>query len=122
MWEVPRSASSHLRIFCFAAALVLTVGVMGTIKVLATPEAYEWVMNSDSPAVQLVLDAASSYVRSGFTDEKQGEAICFMKANRFCLRLWRAESPDADSFVIITHNPLIKMCELFKMAFPITLP
>lgn len=92
---------------------------MGNIKVVATPEAYEWVMNSDSPAVSLVLDAAFSYARQGFTDEEDGHAICFKNAPRLCLRIRRAQPPEEESFVIISHRLFGSVGEMLAKAFPI---
>lgn len=93
---------------------------MEVIKVVATPEAYEWVMNSESEAVRMVLDAAFSYVHKGFTDEEDGQAICFKYAPRLCLRIIRAQSPKEESIVIISHRVFGSLSEMLKSSIPMT--
>jgi hypothetical protein len=101
---------------------MIPVEIMGTIKVVATPEAYELVMSSDSPAVRLILDEAFSFAHKGFTSEIHGQTHCYLGAERahyFYLRFCCANSPDEDSFVIIANSHRGNVWDILDNSFPI---
>jgi hypothetical protein len=90
---------------------------MGNIKVVATPEAYEWVMNSQSEEVEYVLERARSFVQNGLKDKTDKHLVGFSHVPCLCLRFHQAQSQDEDSFVIITTKGLARVNDLLTASF-----
>lgn len=91
------------------------------IKVVATPQAYEVIMNADSPGVHRLIDWAFHFMRCGIESEEHGTAMAFPDAPLY-FRIFHARSSNEHPTIIITHDIIIDdVAETLETALPLDL-
>jgi hypothetical protein len=92
-----------------------------SVRVLATPEAYEVMMKFETPIARRILDEIFAYVNRGFSDDRNGLAVLFPDSPPY-FRVFHSPSPDEPSTVLITNKIVFDdLEEVLESCLPVSI-
>lgn len=92
-----------------------------TVRVLATPEAYEVIMKFEAPIAQRMLYEICTYVKRGISDDRDGLAVLFPESPPY-FRVFHSPLPDEPSTVLITNKIIFDdLEEVLESCLPISI-